>query len=286
MAEILSVVGTPEGRVICLRLSPSETFEELRSSEPPPRRSRTRKRRRLSLKQLPALSAEAPSPPIVSPVPSAAEQLPPLISRTVRGKLQGKFSGDSFIADIQRRVKGRRFAFGGLIANASFALADILGLDEGSVSEFLARNTNKSILEVHVELATPFLGIVPSFDKEMRAALMHDANVSLLHGNPEALDAAIDGIDLTLGALDAAKDFPPSTPEERFSRGKFLSKEAALRNIRKPLVELQEKAKKAGRRSPQARFATPFVARTGKEVRRAPLRLPEPGGIFPGMGSR
>ncbi len=170
-----------EETLICLHLPLSETSSELRSSASLLGRSAILSRRAALGRLAPDSSGELPSPP-------ASLDGPVVVHETFhqtcdpagetdrlgpRGLARlGSFPGaqpltasgrpppspDAVLQQLRERVQRRSGSSSGdLIAGASRMVADVLGIEEDTVSAFLSANTGLSIPEVHVALAAPFL---------------------------------------------------------------------------------------------------------------------------------
>jgi len=168
--------------LLCLRLRPSETSNELRafaSSQPGPSPLPPRL---ISTEQLTVLR---------NVVPPRPEDLDVGV-----GRPQSRAPRETFVALLDASIARRKPPVGGLIARLSRGIGNVLGNPltgrrSGSISEQLARGTDSSVAEVHARMILPFLAL-PGFSSDFRKAVETDFKVLARAGDVEALESVVE----------------------------------------------------------------------------------------------
>ena len=166
--------------------------------------------------------------------------LPAVLSGGRRGQLQRLPAAVSrpdqvlvrLVDDLDRTQAGKGLS--GLVAGLSRSLAGALGLEEDTISEFLAAQTGLTEAEVHIALGAPLLG-VPGMAGPIVRLLREDIAKVAASGDPETVAA------LGRQALDI---FTTGAP---FQLGKTIA-QAPLKRIQKTFLkevsQLAESARK------------------------------------------
>ena len=191
MAQIVSVQKTKKGIVVCLLLQPNETSPELRifararkrSVTGPPPASLATLQTDLSaaLADPQRSSARGPESPAPSDDFRSVGLEPRLPQRLFPPELFLQLGEpDDFVsrarALLPRGPGGRAFSAG--VGGISRALAGLLGLQEDTVSESLARSRNTTTQAVHFDIGVPGLGI-PVLGGAIEGALRGDLLTAL-----------------------------------------------------------------------------------------------------------
>ena len=128
----------------------------------------------------------------------------------------------------------RKSTVGRLIANVSRNLADILGVEEDSLSDFLANVSGQDVGAVHAQLAGPLLGL-PGVGKGLETVVLNDARRAAQRGDPEAVGAILarveDPLQFSVGLIPGQAAVLPSQSRARQSLSRQLKalREAADR---------------------------------------------------------
>lgn len=112
---------------------------------------------------------------------------------------------------------------GAMIAGGSRALAAILNLKSETVSEDLARKARKTVPQIHIQLAAPFIGS-PAIGGALEQILLSEANELLLRKDATGLARLI-------GTTQAEKD------QQTGASGSFMDKATAALTINLGSVE-------------------------------------------------
>jgi len=119
----------------------------------------------------------------LSPLAALSGALPSRRRRSVESAVQ--LVSPARPESLEKLLKGLATTGGGrlgrVVANISRNLADLLGVEEETISEFLAATSGQSVGEVHAQLALPIVGIV----KGASTVIEDDAKRAAARGDVE-----------------------------------------------------------------------------------------------------